>query len=86
MDFLVAVELVNSNFTTNIFVSVIVDDCRCFLEQFKRFTVNYIYREANRYAVPLPKLVAPSKLIIFPLLVPRAFDICDATHFRLINN
>ena len=49
-------------------------------------SVKYIYKEANGCTVPLPKLAAFNKLIIFPLLVLRAFDIFDATHFRLINS
>jgi hypothetical protein len=55
MDSLVAMNLVNSNSNTNVFLSSIVGDCICLLEKLERFTLKYIYREANGYADILAK-------------------------------
>jgi hypothetical protein len=42
MDSLVAVNLINSNSNTNVFLSSIVGDCRCLLEKFEWFTLKYL--------------------------------------------
>ena len=47
MDSLVAVDFLNFKTTPNVFLSAIVDDCKCLLEKFDRFTLHHIFREAN---------------------------------------
>ncbi len=55
MDYLVAVNLVNSNSNTNAFLSSIVSDCRCLLKRFEQLTLKHIYRDANGCADILVK-------------------------------
>uniref|UniRef100_A0A2N9HN52 RNase H type-1 domain-containing protein n=1 Tax=Fagus sylvatica TaxID=28930 RepID=A0A2N9HN52_FAGSY len=55
MDSLIAVELVSSNKATNVFLSSVVDDCRCLLRRFEQVSVHHIYREANSCADALAK-------------------------------
>ncbi len=55
MDSLVAVEFVNSKTMPNVFLSAIVNDCRCLLERFERYTLHHIFREANGCADALAK-------------------------------
>ena len=55
MDSSVAIELIKSTSTTNVFLSVVVGDCRCFMERFEHFTLKHIFREANGFADVLAK-------------------------------
>ncbi len=51
MDFLVAVDLVSSRSIANVFLSSIVDDCRCMLEKFESVTLKHIYRERRMFVL-----------------------------------
>ena len=47
MDSYVAIDMVNSNKSTNIFSISIVDDCKYLLKILEHFRINHIFREAN---------------------------------------
>ena len=55
MDSLVAVELINSITTPNVFLSSIVTDCRYLMESFEHSSLKHIYRKANGCADLLAK-------------------------------
>ena len=55
MDSLVAVNLVSSLSTINVFLSSLVNDCRLLLEKFHQVSIKHIYREANKCADILAK-------------------------------
>ena len=93
MDSLVAVELVNSITTPNAFLSTIVTDCRFLMERFERCSLKHIFREANGCADLLAKSGCAQSLyfISFPnapvyVLEALAFDVSNATRFRLISS
>uniref|UniRef100_A0A2N9HP80 Reverse transcriptase domain-containing protein n=1 Tax=Fagus sylvatica TaxID=28930 RepID=A0A2N9HP80_FAGSY len=91
MDSLVADEFLNFKTTPNVFLSAIVDDCRCLLEKFDRFTLHHIFREANGCADALAKAGCAQSVdfISFPsapahVLEALAFDSSCATRTRLV--
>ena len=55
MDSLVAVELINSISSPNVFLSAIVMDCRYLMQSFEHFSLKHIFREANGCADILAK-------------------------------
>jgi ribonuclease HI len=91
MDSLVAVEFVNSKTMPNVFLSAIVNDCRCLLERFERYTLHHIFREANGCADALAK-ASCAQIVDFisftsaPAHVLEAldFDSSCATRIRLV--
>jgi ribonuclease HI len=93
MDSLVAVELVNSITTSNVFLSAIVTDCRSLMERFELCSLKHIFREANGCADVLAKAgcVQSSDFLSFSnapahVLEALAFDVSNATRFRLISS
>uniref|UniRef100_A0A2N9I4P7 RNase H type-1 domain-containing protein n=1 Tax=Fagus sylvatica TaxID=28930 RepID=A0A2N9I4P7_FAGSY len=93
MDSLVAVELLKSITSPNAFLSSIVIDCRYLMERFEHFSLKHIFREANGCADLLAKAGCDQLLdfISFPnasahVLEALAFDVSNATCFRLINS
>jgi ribonuclease HI len=91
MDSLVAVEFLNFKTTPNVFLSAIVDDCRCLLEKFDRFTLHHIFREANGCADALAKAGCAQSVdfISFTsapahVLEALAFDSSCATRTRFV--
>uniref|UniRef100_A0A2N9IH06 RNase H type-1 domain-containing protein n=1 Tax=Fagus sylvatica TaxID=28930 RepID=A0A2N9IH06_FAGSY len=93
MDSLVAVEFVNSITTPNAFLSTIVTDCRSLMERFEICSLKHIFREANGCADLLAKAGCDqtSNFISFPnapayVLEALAFDVSNATRFRLISS
>ena len=56
IDSLVAVDLVNSMTTPNVFLSTIVTDCRSIMEIFELCSLKHIFREANGCADLLAKV------------------------------
>ena len=93
MDSLVAVELANSIATPNIFLSAIVTDCRSLIERFELCSLKHIFREANGCADLLakagyaqsPDFLSFSNAPAY-LLEALAFDVSNATRFRLISS
>uniref|UniRef100_A0A2N9IA93 RNase H type-1 domain-containing protein n=1 Tax=Fagus sylvatica TaxID=28930 RepID=A0A2N9IA93_FAGSY len=93
MDSLVAVELANSITTPNIFLSAIVTDCRSLMERFELCSLKHIFREANGCADLLakagyaqsPDFLSFSNAPTY-LLEALAFDVSNATRFRLISS
>ena len=55
MDSLVAVDLVSSLSTVNVFLRSLVNDCRLLLEKFDRVSIKHIFKEANKCANILTK-------------------------------
>ena len=93
MDSLVAVELANSITTPNIFLSAIVTDCRSLMERFELCSLKHIFREANGCVDLLTKAgyAQSSDFLSFSnalayLLEALAFDVSNATRFRLISS
>ena len=93
MDSLVAVELVNSITIPNAFLSTIVTDCRFLMERFEECSLKHIFREANGCADLLAKTGCDqsSDFISFSnapayVLEALAFDVSNATRFRLISS
>uniref|UniRef100_A0A2N9FTH8 RNase H type-1 domain-containing protein n=1 Tax=Fagus sylvatica TaxID=28930 RepID=A0A2N9FTH8_FAGSY len=93
MDSLVAVECVNSISTPNVFFSTIVTDCRSLMERFEKCSLKHIFREANGCADLLTKAGYNQNpdFISFPnapayVLEALAFDVSNATRFRLISS
>ena len=93
MDSLVAVELVKSITTPNAFLSTIVADCRFLIERFELCSLKHIFRETNDCANLLAKAGCDQTLdfISFSnapayVLEALAFDISNATRFRLISS
>ena len=93
MDSLVAVELINSITTPNVFLSSIVTDCRYLMESFEHSSLKHIYREANGCADLLAKAGCAQFLdfISFPIapahvLEALAFDVSTDTRLRLISS
>ena len=93
MDSLVAVELVNSITTPNVFLSAIVTDCRSLMERFELCSLKHIFREANGCADVLAKAgcVQSSDFLSFSnasahVLEALAFDVSNDTRFRLISS
>ena len=91
MDSLVAVDFLNSKTTPNFFFSALVDDCRCLLERFDRFTLHHIFREANDCADVLAKVGCAQSVdfISFTsasahVLGALAFDSSCDTRIRLV--
>ena len=91
MDYLVAVELVNSITTPNAFLSTIVTDYRFLMERFERCSLKHIFKEENACADLLAKISCDQSLdfISFSnapayVLEVLAFDVSNATRFRLI--
>jgi ribonuclease HI len=68
MDSLVAVDLVSSKSVANVFLSSIVDDCRCMMERFDSVTLKHIYRESNACADLLARRVVGSCCLLLLLL------------------
>ena len=92
IDSLVAVELVNSMTTPNVFLSTIVTDCRSLMERFEICFLKHIFREVNGCADLLAKVgcAQTSDFISFSnaptyMLEALAFDVSNATRFRLIS-
>jgi ribonuclease HI len=93
MDSLVAVECINSITTPNAFLSTIVSDCRSLMEGFEMCSFKHIFREANGCADLLAKTGCDQfpDFISFPnapahVLEALAFDVSNATRFRLISS
>jgi ribonuclease HI len=93
MDYLVAVELVNSITTPNVFLSTIVTDCGSIMERFELCSLKHIFRETNDCADLLAKVgcAQTSDFISFSntpayVLEALAFDVSNATRFRLISS
>ena len=93
IDSLVAVELVKSITTPNTFFSTIVIDCRSLMERFEICSLKHIFREANSCADLLAKAGCDQTpdFISFPnapayVLKALAFDVSNATRFRLISS
>jgi ribonuclease HI len=93
MDSLVAVELANSITTPNIFLNTIVTDCRSLMERFDLCSLKHIFREANGCADLLAKAgcAQSSDFLSFSnapayVLEVLAFDVSNATRFRLISS
>ena len=93
MDSLVAVEFVNSIITPNAFLSTIVTDCRSLMERFEICSLKHMFREANGCADLFAKAGCDqtSNFISFPnaptyVLEALAFDVSNATRFRLISS
>ena len=91
MDFLVVMNFANSNSNTNAFLSSIVSDCRCLLERFERFTLKYIYREANGFTDILVKASCDQQVDILcfttvptHVLTALDFDIFYVIRYRLV--
>jgi ribonuclease HI len=93
MDYLVAVELVNSITIPNAFLSTIVTDCRSLLERFESCSLKHIFREANSCADlfaktgcdQLPNFISFSNAPAYVLEV-LAFNVSSETRFRLISS
>ena len=90
---LVAVELVNSITTPNVFLSAIVTDCRSLMVRFDLCSLKHIFREANSCADLLAKAgcAQSSDFISFSnapvyVLEALAFDVSNATRFHLISS
>ena len=93
MDYLVAIELVNSITTPNVFLSAIVTDCRSLMARFDLCSLKHIFREANSCADLLAKAgcTQSSDFISFSnapayVLEALAFDISNAIRFCLISS
>jgi hypothetical protein len=93
MDSLVAVDLINSSTTSNVFFSTVVDDCRYLLERFELRSLKHIFREANGCVDLLTKAgcAQQSDLVYFSnapthVLEALALDVSNATRFRLISS
>jgi ribonuclease HI len=93
MDSLVAIECVNSITTPNVFLSTIVTDCRPLMERFEICSLKHIFREGNGCADLLAKAGCDQipNFISFPnapayVLEALAFDVSNATRFRLISS
>ena len=93
MDSLLAVELINSITTFNTFFSTIVDDYRYLMESCELSSLKHIFKEANGYVDVLAKADCDqlSDFIFFSIasahvLETLAFDISNATRFRLISS
>jgi ribonuclease HI len=91
IDSLVAVELVNSITSPNVFLSAIVTDCKSLMESFELCSLKHIFREANGCADLLAKTgcVQSSDFLAFSnapahVLEALAFDVSNATRFCLI--
>jgi ribonuclease HI len=93
MDSLVAIELVKSITIPNAFLSTIVTDCRSLIERFEICSLKHIFREANGYTDLLakvgcdqtPDFISFSNALAY-VLEALAFDVSNATRFRLINS
>ena len=93
MDSLVAVELINSISSPNVFLSAIVVDCRYLMQNFEHFSLKHIFREANGCADIFAKAGCDQFLDFISFTTAPAhvlealtFDISDDTHFRLISS
>ena len=93
MNSLVAVQCVNSLSTPNAFLSTIVTDCRSLMERIENCSLKHIFREANGCADLLAKAGCDQyqDFISFPnalayVLEALAFDVSNATRFRLISS
>ena len=93
MDSLVAVELINSIYSPNVFLSAIVMDCRYLMQSFEHFSLKHIFRKANGCADILAKTGCDQLLDFISITTAPAhvlealvFDMSDDTHFHLISS
>ena len=90
---LIAVELVNSITFPNAFLNTIVIDCRSLMKRFETCSLKHIFRETNGCVNLLAKADYDQipNYIFFSnapahVLEALAFDVSNATHFRLIRS
>ena len=85
-------DLVSSKSIANVFLSSIVNDCRCMMERFDSVTLKHIYRESNACADLLAKEGCRQLLPFIAFTTPPAsvlevlvFDCSNSVYTRIIN-